>query len=84
MNSIDTIYYTYVYIIPAIAGAAFIVALSALLGWQQERKKNAELCAIIAEMGKLMKLNNELRAECDGFKRDMEKLADKWEGKLCE
>ena len=81
MNSIDTIYYAYVYIIPAIAGALFITALSALLGWQQERKKNAEMIAIIAEMGKLMKLNNELRAECDGFKRDMEKLADKWEGK---
>ena len=81
MNSIDTIYYAYVYIVPAIAGAAFIVALSALLGWQQERKKNEELCAIIAEMGKLMKLNDELRAECDGFKHDLEKLADKWEGK---
>ena len=81
MTSHDTIYITYAYIIPAIAGAAFIVALSALLGWQQERKKNEELCAMVKALGKLAKLNAELRAECDGFKRDMEKLADKWEGK---
>ena len=81
MNSIDTIYYTYAYIIPAIAALLAITLLACLLGWRNTIRRNEELCAIIAEMGKLMKLNNELRAECDGFKRDMEKLADKWEGK---
>ena len=79
MTAIELEYITMAYICPAALAVTITLCACALIGWRQQ--KNEELCAMVKALGKLAKLNAELRAECDGFRRDMEKLADKWEGK---
>ena len=81
MTAIELEYITMAYICPAALAVTIIICACALIGWRNTIRRNEELCAMVKALGKLAKLNDELRAECDGFKRDMEKLADKWEGK---
>ena len=89
MTAIELEYIALAYVFPAAWAVTSILCALALIGWRKERQKGAELCAIINSLieleyitlSKFAKFNADLREECEGLKRDLGKLADKWEGK---